>query len=283
MRLVHTRAEVREWSREQRGAGRPIGLVPTMGSLHVGHTSLVEIARRSAEAVVLSIFVNPLQFAPTEDFDRYPRDLEADLEKAAAAGVDLVFAPSVDEMYPQGRPWVVIVPEQGADVLCGRTRPGHFTGVLTVVSKLFSITTPDLAVFGLKDFQQLTLIRRMTSDLDHPVEIVPAPIVREADGLALSSRNRYLSQTERESALRLSASLRKCEELFESGERRAAVFRETMTEVGGGGVSLEYAEVVHPETLEHVDVVDHGTVCAVAARVGSTRLIDNHALGIGFN
>ena len=283
MRVVHTRAEVREWSRSQRISRRSIGLVPTMGSLHEGHISLVGLAAEAADATILSIFVNPLQFAPSEDFDRYPRDLEADLEKSSAAGVDLVFAPSVAEMYPQGRPWAVIVPERGADVLCGRTRPGHFSGVLTVVSKLLSIATPDIAVFGLKDYQQLTLIRRMVVDLDHAVEIVPAPIVREPDGLALSSRNRYLSESDRRLAGRLSGALRECEYLFQEGERSASAFRDGMAAIDGEGVSLEYAEVVHPDTLEPLDEVERGTVCALAARVGSTRLIDNHALGNLFN
>jgi pantoate--beta-alanine ligase len=282
MRVLHTRAEVREWSSTQRQAQRKIGLVPTMGSLHTGHISLVELAARSADVVALSIFVNPLQFAPDEDFDRYPRELQADLEKAAAAGVDLVFAPSVSEMYPHGRPWTIIVPERGADVLCGRTRPGHFTGVLTIVSKLFSIVSPDLAVFGRKDYQQLTLIRRMTEDLDHPVKIIGAPIVREADGLALSSRNRYLTQEDRQRALRLSAALRECEAIFAAGERDPQLFRDAMQRVDGDGICLEYGEVVNPDTLENVDQVESGTVCALAARIGSTRLIDNHALGTGF-
>jgi len=278
MILARTRAEVREWAAGCRAGGNPVVLVPTMGSLHDGHLSLVGIGTHHG-VVGVSIFVNPLQFGPAEDFTRYPRDLEADLERAEAAGAALVFAPSVDEMYPAGEPWISVTPDHGADLLCGRTRPGHFRGVLTVVAKLFNVFTPDFAVFGRKDYQQLTLIRRMVADLDMPVEILAGPIVREVDGLAMSSRNRYLSPDERQNALALVRALDACEGLFSAGERDAGSFRDRLRNADGSGVSVEYGEVVDPGTLEPVETVTAGTVCAIAARVGSTRLIDNHALG----
>jgi pantoate--beta-alanine ligase len=279
LRLIETRAQVREWVAGVRASGGAVALVPTMGALHAGHTSLVELARGTGARVGLSIFVNPLQFGAGEDFARYPRELEADLAIARAAGAELVFAPSVEEMYPGGEPWVAVVPERGSDLLCGRSRPGHFRGVLTVVAKLFGIFTPDVAVFGEKDYQQLALIRRMVLDLDLAVEVLGAPIVREADGLALSSRNRYLSPQERELALALPAALRECEALFASGERDPEVYRQRLHRAGGNGVFLEYGDVVDPATLEPVQRVDAGAVCAVAARVGTTRLIDNAILG----
>jgi pantoate--beta-alanine ligase len=279
MEVIRTKAEMRAWSRSIRGAGHRLALVPTMGYLHEGHLSLVQRAREVADRVVLSIFINPLQFGEGEDLERYPRDLDRDLDLARSAGVDLVFAPDTGEMYPDGRPWVAVDPEQGADLLCGATRPGHFRGVLTVVAKLFGIVDPDHAVFGQKDLQQLTLIRRMVADLDMTVEIVAAPVVREPDGLALSSRNVYLSEEERRSALALSRGLMACRELFARGESDADRYRAVLQTVGGAGVELEYAEVIDPSTLRRVERVESGTVCAVAARVGATRLIDNVVLG----
>ncbi|MQA90784.1 MAG: pantoate--beta-alanine ligase [Gemmatimonas sp.] len=279
MLLVRSRSEVGLWSEHTRKAGRRIGLVPTMGSLHAGHTSLIDVARRSVDRIALSIFVNPLQFGPAEDYESYPRDLERDLDVAAAAGVDLVFAPPDVEMYPNGEPGVNVVPVGGVDRLCGRSRPGHFTGVLTVVAKLFGIVTPDVAVFGQKDYQQLVLIRRMATDLNFPVDVESGPIVREADGLAMSSRNRHLSATDRKRALRLSATLRSCAQLFAGGHRDPQDFVRELHRAGGAGVSVEYGEVVHPESLAPVDRVEEGAVCAVAAFVGDTRLIDNHVLG----
>ncbi|MDR0786845.1 MAG: pantoate--beta-alanine ligase [Gemmatimonadota bacterium] len=280
MILARTRAEVREWVAAQRREGQRTALVPTMGSLHEGHLSLVGIGA-ACGPVCLSIFVNPLQFGPNEDFSRYPRDLEGDLELARSAGVSLVFAPSVEEMYPGGEPWVSIVPDRGADVLCGRSRPGHFRGVLTVVAKLLNICTPDVAVFGRKDYQQLTLIRRMVSDLDMAINVVAGPIVREPDGLAMSSRNRYLSASDRQSALALVRALDRCERLFEGGERDPELFRQLLGNSVDPGVSVEYGEVMDPETLESTSRVAQGTLCAIAARVGATRLIDNHLLGSG--
>lgn len=279
MRLSRTKDELQTWTHACRVAGEHVALVPTMGSLHAGHLSLIERARQEAERVVVSIFVNPLQFGPTEDFERYPRDLERDLELCEQAGAHLAFAPTVEEMYPDGAPWVEVVPVTGADRLCGASRPGHFAGVLTVVAKLFGIVDPDAAVFGQKDFQQLVLIRRMVADLDMRVRVVGAPIVREPDGLAMSSRNAYLSPDERARAVALSAALRRCEEAFRAGERNVAAIRGLLMQVDSPGVALEYAEVVDPDTLEPLEEVREGAVCALAARVGGTRLIDNTILG----
>ena len=280
LRLVHTKAEVRAAVAAARAAGKRVGLVPTMGYLHEGHLSLVDRARETAEVVMMSIFVNPLQFGPTEDLDRYPRDLERDLELARSRGVDLVFAPGVAEMYPHGEPKVAVVADdEVAGRLCGASRPGHFRGVLTVVAKLFGIFTPDVAVFGQKDYQQATLIRLMAADLDMGVAVDVAPIVREADGLAMSSRNVYLSAAERERALSLSRALARCGELFAAGERDAQALRAALrSALEVPGVEPEYAEVVDPRTLGPVVRAEEGTVCAVAARVGRTRLIDNAVL-----
>jgi pantoate--beta-alanine ligase len=280
MRLVRTKAEVRQAVREARAAGQGIGLVPTMGYLHAGHLSLVDQARASAEWVAMSIFVNPLQFGPSEDLDRYPRDLERDLELAASRGVDLVFAPSAAEMYPGGEPRVSVIPAGSlAEGLEGAVRPGHFRGVLTVVAKLFGIFTPDVAVFGQKDFQQAALIRRMAQDLDLGTRVEVAPIVREADGLAMSSRNVYLSPEERERARALSRGLEHGRARFAAGERDAAALRAVLREaLAVPGVDAEYAEAAHPATLEPVDAAEPGTVLLVAARVGRTRLIDNAVL-----
>ena len=277
--VARTRAEVREAVREARSAGRTVALVPTMGYLHEGHLSLLDEARKRADVVMMSIFVNPLQFGPAEDLDRYPRDLERDLELAGTRGTDLVFAPSAAEMYPHGAPMVQVVPGGLAERLCGASRPGHFQGVLTVVAKLFGIFQPDVAVFGQKDLQQATLIRRMVDDLDIPVRVEVAPIVRETDGLAMSSRNVYLSASERESALALSRGLERARALYAAGEGDAAALRAALwSTLSAPGVEPEYAEVVDPRTLEPVERAAGGAVMAVAARVGKTRLIDNAIL-----
>ena len=277
--VARTVAEVREAVREARAAGKTVALVPTMGYLHEGHLSLLDEARARADVVMMSIFVNPLQFGPAEDLDRYPRDLERDLALAATRGTELVFAPTAAEMYPHGEPAVQVVPGPLAERLCGASRPGHFRGVLTVVAKLFGIFQPDVAVFGQKDLQQATLIRRMVDDLDIPVRVEVAPIVREPDGLAMSSRNVYLSPSERESALALSRGLGRAREMWEAGETDAATLRAALwKEMAVPGVEPEYAEVVDPRTLEGVERAVPGTVMAVAARVGRTRLIDNAIL-----
>jgi len=277
--VVESVAGARAAVAEARAAGRRIALVPTMGYLHAGHVSLLDRARELGDFVVLSIFVNPLQFGPTEDLDRYPRNLEGDLALAAGRGVELVFAPPATEMYPNGEPAVHVVPGALAERLCGATRPGHFRGVLTVVAKLFGIVQPDVAVFGQKDLQQAVLIRRMAADLDIPVAVEVAPIVREADGLAMSSRNVYLSAEERERALALWRGLERARGLYAAGESDAATLRAALrSAISVEGVEGEYAEVVDPRTLETVVRAVPGSVMAVAARVGKTRLIDNAIL-----
>lgn len=276
MIVVHTRSAVTEALAPHRAAGRRIALVPTMGGLHEGHLSLIDAARERADVVVLSLFVNPLQFGPGEDFDRYPRDLERDAALAGERGTDLLFAPSSAEMYPHGATGVYVTAPDLASHLCGAFRPGHFDGVLTVVAKLFHIAAPDVAVFGRKDFQQCVLIRRMAEDLDFGIEIVAAPIVRESDGLAMSSRNVYLSAAERADALRLSRGLRSAVDAFRAGQRDpAALVARVRDELHEGTVRAEYIELVDARTLEPVEHASPGDVLALAGWVGKTRLIDN--------
>ena len=279
MRVVQAKDQVRRFVREARAAGETVALVPTMGYLHEGHLSLVDRARALADRVAMSIFVNPLQFGAGEDLERYPRDLQRDLEMARGRGVDLVFAPGVAEMYPRGEPQVTVVPGPLAERMEGEVRPGHFRGVLTVVAKLFGIFQPDAAVFGQKDFQQAALIRRMAADLDTGVRVEVAPIVREPDGLAMSSRNVYLSAQERERALALSRGLERSRALFAAGERDAEALRAALwSALSVPGVEPGYAEVADPDTLEPVARAAPGTVLLVGARVGRTRLIDNAVL-----
>jgi pantoate--beta-alanine ligase len=274
--------ELRSWTRAQRAAGRRIGFVPTMGYLHEGHLALVDEARRLTDAVVLSIFVNPLQFGPAEDLARYPRDLPRDRALASARGVNLIFTPPVDAMYPPGSE-VRVLPGSIAARWEGAARPGHFTGVLTVVAKLFHLVQPDVACFGQKDVQQLTLVRQMVRDLDWPVEIVAVATVRERDGLALSSRNAYLAPEDRRKAVSLSRALRGAHEAWQGGETRARVLEARMREWLGGeaGVAVEYIALVDPQTLAPVETAKGDTVVAIAARVGGTRLIDNIILAEG--
>jgi pantoate--beta-alanine ligase len=276
MKVIHEIAEMRAASRAARAEGRRIGFVPTMGALHEGHLSLVRRARQSASFIVASIFVNPLQFGPSEDYTRYPRTLEADCAKLAPEGVEIVFAPAAEAMYPTGATTTVYV-EGLSERLDGRSRPGHFRGVSTVVAKLFHIVEPDCAVFGQKDAAQVAVLRRMVRDLDMPVEMIIAPTVREADGLALSSRNAYLSADERRQALVLSRALREIERLAGAGESNAVRLRQTALAVLAAepAAKLDYLEIVHPETLEPVAEVSGGALIAVAAFVGATRLIDN--------
>ncbi len=273
-------AGVRGWTASQRAAGRRIGLVPTMGFLHEGHLALVDQARRGADAVVLTIFVNPLQFATGEDLDRYPRDLARDQSLAAARGVDLLFVPETATMYPPGTE-TRVVPGEAADRWEGASRPGHFTGVLTVVAKLFNLLRPDVAVFGQKDIQQVTLVRAMVRDLDWPLDLVVVPTVREPDGLALSSRNGYLTPRERTQALGLHTALSAAADTWRSGERAAGQIERVVRSALGRfpGVGLDYIACVEPRQLRPVDVAAPGTVLAIAARVGTTRLIDNVILG----
>lgn len=281
MKLVKTISEVREEVRRARNSGRSVGLVPTMGFLHEGHLSLVDRCRELSDHVVMSVYVNPLQFGPSEDFDRYPRALERDLGLAEERGVDLVFAPDDRELYP-GELTVTVTPRRLADRLCGLSRPGHFEGVLTVVCKLFGIVRPDLGVFGQKDFQQAVLIRKMVTDLDMPVRIEVAPTVREMDGIAMSSRNQYLSAEERRRALSISRGLAGAVRSFRSGERDAAAIRQAVVDTmkAAGGVEVEYVEIVSADELEPIEQADERSVVAVAARVGLTRLIDNAVLGV---
>ena len=282
MQLVTAIADLRAWVRGRRAAAERIALVPTMGALHEGHLALVDEARRRADRVLMSLFVNPLQFGPAEDLTRYPRDLAGDRALAASRGVDVLFAPDAAAMYPAGSE-VRVVPGPTADRWEGASRPGHFAGVLTVVAKLFHLVEPDVACFGRKDMQQVVLIRQMVRDLDWPLELAVVPTVREPDGLALSSRNRYLSPDERREALGLSRALAAAHAAWRGGERKASQIEAWMREVlaMSPGVRPEYIAVTEPIALAPVETVDHGTVIALAARVGGTRLIDNIILGEG--
>jgi len=279
--LTTTRRELSGALGKARNRGKRVGLVPTMGYLHQGHLALVDSARSRSEFVTVSIFVNPLQFAAGEDLDRYPRDLDRDLALLKTRGVDLVFHPSLEEMYPEGDPRVMVDPGPMGDVLCGAYRPGHFRGVLTVVARLFGLFRPDVAVFGRKDFQQAILIQRMVSDLELQVEINLSEIVREEDGLAMSSRNVFLSPEERGDAIGIRKGLLAVQEAFRGGAKATKILKEVLRRdiQNYPGLELQYGEVVHPETLEGVKSASQGNVMAVAAHCGGTRLIDNLILG----
>lgn len=277
--VVTTVAELRAAVRAARAAGRSIGLVPTMGALHEGHLSLARAARAECGFTVASIFVNPTQFGPHEDFDKYPRTLAADLQALAACQTDLVFAPEPREVYPAGCS-TAVEPPQVAGRWEGECRPGHFRGVATVVLKLFNLVQPDVAFFGQKDYQQVCVIRQMVRDLNVPIEIRVCPTVREADGLAMSSRNRYLSAEQRGQAVAISRGLRQAAQLAAGGQRSAAALVDAV-----GGVlaearidRLDYLAVVHPDTLEPLTDLAGPAVILVAAHVGGTRLIDNWKL-----
>jgi len=276
MRLIKTVSEMQEWSKAMRKAGRTIGVVPTMGFLHAGHMSLVDSIRAAgADAIVLTLFVNPTQFGPGEDFDRYPRDLERDLKLCESKGVDAVFNPEPSEMYPAGAStWVV--EESLSKGLCAKTRPTHFRGVTTVVAKLFNAVLPDLAVFGQKDAQQARVLKRMARDLNFPVKIIVSPIIRERDGLALSSRNKYLSKDERERALVISRALLAADAAVKSGAEDAEALTDCVkAEIAAAGGKVDYVEAVDEETLEPVVEIKRPVLFAVAAYFGATRLIDN--------
>jgi len=267
------------WSEAARAQGERIALVPTMGALHSGHLSLLAEGRRRAQKLVLSIFVNPMQFGPQEDLAKYPRDLAGDLAKAASVGCDLAFVPEAASMYGRGYQTAIDVREVSQG-LCGARRPGHFTGVATVVCKFFNIVRPHVALFGEKDFQQLTVIRRMVTDLNLPVEIVGLPTVREPDGLAMSSRNAYLSPADRQRATALYAGLSTAKALADRGERRASVLIEAATaEIAGRVDRLDYLELRAADDLKPLQTIDRTAVMLVAAFVGKTRLIDNLRLG----
>jgi pantoate--beta-alanine ligase len=270
---------LKQYLRKLERQGLRIGFVPTMGALHDGHLSLIAQARARAEVVVASVFVNPKQFGPTEDLARYPRDLEGDRSKLASAGCDVLFVPSVEEMYPPGFQTEVEV-TQASQGLCGAARPQHFKGVTTVVLRLFSIVHPHVAVFGEKDYQQLTVLRTMARDLGLDVEVIGAPLVREPDGLAMSSRNVYLSPEDRQRALALSRGLRQAEARFAAGERRAAALVDAaQAELLQVGLTAEYLELRDAETLEPRAEAQGPVVLLVACRVGATRLLDNVIMG----
>jgi pantoate--beta-alanine ligase len=279
MQILRTVDELRAWSRQQRKQNRTVGLVPTMGALHDGHASLMRAARERCDAVAASIFVNPTQFGPNEDFARYPRTFDADCKLAEAQGVDVIFAPGVDELYPEAARTVVDV-EGLSDRLDGQSRPGHFRGVATVVAKLFIAAEADLAFFGQKDAAQVSVLRRMTHDMRLATEIVVCTIIRESDGLALSSRNVYLTPEQRHQALALSRAIGTAESLVGHGQRNAAILIEAAEAVFGAepAIRVDYIAVVDWATLQPVESAAPGTLFAVAAWVGETRLIDNTIL-----
>ncbi|HOJ71779.1 MAG TPA: pantoate--beta-alanine ligase [Syntrophorhabdaceae bacterium] len=279
MKIIETVKEMQGIADDLRRAGKKIGFVPTMGYLHEGHLALVRKAREISDTVVVSIFVNPTQFGPTEDLDRYPRDFERDRSLLEAEKTDIIFFPDARQMYPER--YATYVQVRGLeDFLCGRTRKGHFIGVATVVTKLFNIVKPHYAVFGQKDFQQLKVIERMVKDLNMDLEIIPYPTVREKDGLAMSSRNTYLNPQERERALLIHESIKKVTELFKNGIRDASILKEKAREVllSKDGLDIEYITIADTETLEDIEIIKDKALYAVACRAGKTRLIDNTIL-----
>lgn len=279
MKTIHTINAMRAWSADQRAAGRTIALAPTMGFLHEGHLSLIRLAREKADAVCVSIYVNPTQFGPNEDFEAYPRDAKGDEKKCREEGVEAVFYPSNDVMYASDHS--VYVDETALSrTLCGASRPGHFRGVCTVVAKLFHIVQPDIAVFGEKDFQQWRIIRRMARDLNWPVELVPCPIVREPDGLAMSSRNARLAPDHRAQAACLHRALEQVRDMARGGERNADRLRRVLRKTieRAPDARIDYAEIVSEDTLQPVHVLDGPCRAALAVFFGDVRLIDNAAL-----
>jgi pantoate--beta-alanine ligase len=282
MQIFKTIQEMRSACSAANHGDRRLGLVPTMGALHEGHLSLIRPAKTRCDVVAASIFVNPTQFGPTEDFAKYPRSFERDCQILEREAVDLLFAPAVEEMYPKGvATWVTV--EGLGDKLCGKSRPGHFRGVTTVVAKLFQIVQPDAAFFGQKDAAQVAIIRRMVRDLNFAVEIIACPIVREPDGLAMSSRNAYLDPQQRRAAPVLYRSLLKIQDLFKQGERRAEVLIGTgkRTIAEEPSVRLDYLEIVDPDTLDRIEEVSKTALVAGAVFVGGARLIDNVSLSGG--
>lgn len=277
MQTVGTIDEMRHVIADTRAAGRSIAFVPTMGALHEGHLTLVDEAKRVADVVVMSVFVNPLQFGPSEDFGRYPRTLDEDARLAAARGVDLFFTPAREDMYPAHAPVVIVHPGSVGKEWEGAVRPHHFEGVLTVVAKLFHIIMPDVAVFGQKDLQQAAAVKAMVRDLNFPIGILVAPTVRDVDGLAMSSRNRYLSPKDRELGLKLSRALFAMRDAFAKGERRASALEATGWRMLERVVGLtpRYLAVVNADTMQRVNNVRHGDAAVGAIRVGETKLIDN--------
>lgn len=281
MKIIATVQQMVDLAKEFRAQGKRVGLVPTMGYLHQGHLSLAQAARLDCDIVVMSIFVNPTQFGPNEDYEAYPRDLDHDSKLAEQAGVDYLFAPQPGDMYPKGYGTFVNV-EGVTEHLCGARRPGHFRGVATVVSKLFHIVQPEKAYFGQKDGQQVAVLRRMVADLNMPVEIIARPIVREADGVALSSRNVYLTPEQRQQAVVLSQGLAKARELFIEGERQADVLTAAVKDVIATAplAKIDYVQLVDGITMEPISAITREAMVAVAVYFGNTRLIDNVLLAV---
>jgi len=276
MKVARTIKEVRSHVKAARSKGKKIGLVPTMGALHSGHTSLIERAARDCDYVVVSIFVNPTQFGPNEDFEKYPRPIEADLKICEEHSVDLVFNPSPKEVYPaENLTWVNV--EKLTEPLCGQFRPGHFRGVTIVCAKLFNIILPDVAYFGQKDAQQAIVIRRMVADLNMPLKIVVCPTIREQNGLAVSSRNQYLSERQRKDATLIYKSLQKCKELIRDGTTDTPKIIGEMRKIlqQEPSIEIEYISIVNAETLQNLEQAKGRVLAAIAAKIGSTRLIDN--------
>jgi pantoate--beta-alanine ligase len=280
MKVIKTVKKMLSFSKNLRGQGKRIAFVPTMGYFHEGHLYLMKEAKKMAQSVVVSIYVNPTQFGPKEDFSKYPRDLNRDLKMVRSVGVDVIFYPSNDEMYPEGYQTYVDV-EQVTLNLCGMSRPGHFRGVTTVCNKLFNIVLPHVAVFGKKDFQQFITIKRMVDDLNMDLKIIGLTTVREADGLAMSSRNKYIKEEERPSALTLSKSLQLAQKLYCGGQRKASVIiREAQKLIKKSPYTIiDYIKICDTETLKDVDIIKTQAVIALAVKVGTTRLIDNHVFG----
>lgn len=276
MKVAKTIESVRNMVKAARSKGKIIGFVPTMGALHIGHISLIEAAAKKCDFVVVSIFVNPTQFGPGEDFEKYPRPLKADLEICRKAGVNVVFAPSPQQMYPgENLTWVNV--EKLTEQLCGRFRPGHFSGVTTVCAKLFNIIAPDIAFFGQKDAQQAIVIKRMVTDLNMPLEIVVCPTVRQADGLAVSSRNQYLTRQQKKNAPLIYKSLQRCQKLIADGVADSKTIINQMRKIlqQAPSIKIEYISIVDAWTLQELEKIDGRVLVAVAVKIGSTRLIDN--------
>ena len=281
MRVLSTIAEITEYTAELKKAGKTIGLVPTMGALHEGHLTLMRAARADNDVVIASVFINPIQFGPNEDYDKYPRMFEADCAKLESVNVDAVFHPDPAEMYPQGFCTYVNVDGEFTRKLCGASRPGHFRGVATVVTRLMNLSRADRAYFGQKDAQQVCVIKRFVNDLNIPVQVVMVPINREDSGLARSSRNAYLSDTEKQQALCLSRSLRKAEAAYAGGEKNVAALLKIVRDelAAEPAADVEYVELYDFPTLEPIETVEKESLMAMAVRIGKTRLIDNIIIG----
>lgn len=279
MKTITNIQQMQKYADQFRQEKKVIGFVPTMGYLHNGHLSLIKIIRPQCDVLVVSIFVNPTQFGPSEDLNAYPKDLERDLELCQKEGVDVIFHPSVEAMYP--KPFYTFIKvEKMTEIMCGKSRPGHFRGVATVIAKLFNIVKPHVAIFGEKDFQQLQVLRHMVKNLNYDIKILNAPILREDDGLALSSRNKYLKSNERKDALVLYRSLQLAKDKFSKGEQNVAVLKREMEKLlrESPSVKIDYIDMVNPNTFEPVDIISDDTLVALAVYIGQTRLIDNIVL-----